>query len=118
MFCPSCGHENPEDAGFCGKCGSSIRQEIGCNSCGRSNPPGTDFCHGCGTRLTDAAPPTRTPTPAPSPALPASFAGGRYQVQRFLGEGGRKRVYLAHDSKLDRDVAIAVIKKQNLQRQR
>ncbi|KKL09588.1 hypothetical protein LCGC14_2564360, partial [marine sediment metagenome] len=50
----------------------------------------------------------------PTPALPASFAGGRYQVQRFLGEGGRKRVYLAHDSKLDRDVAIAVIKTEGL----
>jgi class 3 adenylate cyclase len=35
-------------------------------------------------------------------------------VQRFLGEGGRKRVYLAHDSKLDRDVAIAVIKTEGL----
>src|SRR3989304_6329956 len=58
------------------------------------------------------APPPRTP--APSPALPASFAGGRYQVQRFLGEGGRKRVYLAHDTKLDRDVAIAAIKTEGL----
>ncbi|MEE8346459.1 MAG: AAA family ATPase, partial [Dehalococcoidia bacterium] len=35
-------------------------------------------------------------------------------MQRFLGEGGRKRVYLAHDSKLDRDVAIAVIKTEGL----
>jgi class 3 adenylate cyclase len=35
-------------------------------------------------------------------------------VQRFLGEGGRKRVYLAHDSRLDRDVAIAVIKTEGL----
>jgi class 3 adenylate cyclase len=35
-------------------------------------------------------------------------------VKRFLGEGGRKRVYLAHDSKLDRDVAIAVIKTEGL----
>jgi serine/threonine protein kinase len=47
-------------------------------------------------------------------SLPASFAGRRYQVQRFLGEGGRKRVYLAHDSTLDRDVAIAVIKTEGL----
>ena len=46
--------------------------------------------------------------------MPSSFAGGRYQVQRFLGEGGRKRVYLARDSKLDRDVAIAVIKTEGL----
>jgi class 3 adenylate cyclase len=35
-------------------------------------------------------------------------------VQRFLGEGGRKRVYLAHDNRLDRDVAIAVIKTEGL----
>jgi len=46
--------------------------------------------------------------------LPASFAGGRYAVKSFLGEGGRKRVYLAHDTRLDRDVAVAVIKTERL----
>jgi class 3 adenylate cyclase len=56
----------------------------------------------------------RTATPAPTPALPTSFADGRYTVKGFLGEGGRKKVYLAHDSKLDRDVAVAVIKTEGL----
>ncbi|HEY5638927.1 MAG TPA: protein kinase, partial [Dehalococcoidia bacterium] len=46
--------------------------------------------------------------------LPASFAAGRYEVQRFLGEGGRKKVYLARDKRLDRDVAVAMIKTEGL----
>ena len=45
---------------------------------------------------------------------PTSFVGGRYQVKRFLGEGGKKRVYLAHDTLLDRDVAFALIKTEGL----
>jgi serine/threonine protein kinase len=56
-------------------------------------------------------PPALTPT---SPAEPTSFANGRYQVQRFLGEGGKKKVYLAHDTTLDREVAFALIKAEGL----
>jgi predicted ATPase/class 3 adenylate cyclase len=35
-------------------------------------------------------------------------------VKRFLGEGGKKRVYLAHDTRLDRDVAFSLIKTEGL----
>ncbi len=45
---------------------------------------------------------------------PTSFANGRYQVKRFLGEGGKKRVYLAQDTLLDREVAFALIKTEGL----
>jgi class 3 adenylate cyclase len=111
--CQSCGHENREGAKFCLGCGDSL--VLACPSCGYELPPAARFCDSCGQPVSEAGtPPTRTPTPAPSPALPASFAGSRYQVQRFLGEGGRKRVYLAHDTRLDRNVAIAVIKTEGL----
>ena len=41
--------------------------------------------------------------------MPTSLAQGRYVITGFLGEGARKRVYLAHDGRLDRDVAVALI---------
>src|SRR5213075_3056077 len=42
------------------------------------------------------------------------FANGRYAARKFLGEGGKKVVYLAHDTLLDRDVAFALIKTDGL----
>lgn len=53
---------------------------------------------------TDAADPARGQDLEAPPSHPESFCDGRYQVLGFLGEGGKKRVYLAHDTKLDRDV--------------
>jgi hypothetical protein len=47
-------------------------------------------------------------------ALTESFTGGRYQVSRFLGEGGKKMVYLARDTTLYRDVAFGLIKAEGL----
>src|SRR5438552_3451341 len=114
MKCPSCARDNPEGAKFCSECASALRQELACPSCGFANAPGSRVCNECAQALATDAPLSRTPTPSPSPALPASFADGRYAVKGFLGEGGRKRVYLAHDTKLDRDVAVAVIKTEGL----
>ena len=54
------------------------------------------------------------PASTPAETQPTSFANGRYEVRRFLGEGGKKRVYLAHDAQLDRDVAFALIKTEGL----
>ncbi len=55
--------------------------------------------------------PSTTTAEAP---LPTSFVSGRYEIKSFLGEGGKKRGYLAHDSTLDRDVAFALIKTEGL----
>jgi len=61
-------------------------------------------------------PPTGAPDAAHGTASPGptSFASGRYVVRKFLGEGGKKKVYLAHDTLLDRDVAFALIKTEGL----
>jgi predicted ATPase len=55
----------------------------------------------------------RTVSPK-SDAQPDSFVGGRYQVRKFLGEGGKKKVFLAHDALLDRDIAFSLIKMEGL----
>ena len=85
------------------------------------NPDAKAFLHVAEERL---APGTSAVTPSPElttaiapPATqtqPTSFANGRYQVKRFLGEGGKKVVYLAHDTTLDREVAFALIKTDGL----
>ncbi len=43
-----------------------------------------------------------------------SVAGGRYVAERSLGEGGFKRVYLARDTRLQREVALAMIRPERL----
>jgi hypothetical protein len=53
------------------------------------------------------------PSVGPS-EVPTSFANGRYEVKSLLGEGGKKKVYLAHDTTLDRDVAFGLIKAEGL----
>ena len=55
-----------------------------------------------------------TPTPEPTPALPTPFAEEALDLIAAAGEGGKKRVYLAHDSRLDRGVALALIKTDGL----
>ena len=107
MKCPSCGRENRKGRRFCVECGTKL--ELTCGSCGAACTPGEKFCGECGSPLAEPA-----HTPTPTPAIPTSFAAGRYQVKRFLGEGGRKRVYLAHDTRLDRDVAFSLIKTEGL----
>jgi class 3 adenylate cyclase len=82
MRCPSCGNENREGARFCDSCGSELRPE--------------------------AEAPQDGPTEALPSGVPAEIAGGRYRIQRFLGQGGRKRVYLAQDSASSTEVAVAL----------
>ncbi|MSQ15719.1 MAG: hypothetical protein EXR50_07650, partial [Dehalococcoidia bacterium] len=54
--------------------------------------------------------PEPAPTQKPARVQPTSFVNGRYTVIRFLGEGGKKIVYLCKDTLLNREVAFALIK--------
>lgn len=113
MKCPKCQQDNLEDAQFCIECGARFLADVPsqCPACGAELPPmQAKFCFRCGHPLGQPAP--QAP-PSSSPA-PTSFAGGRYQVKKFLGEGGKKKVYLAHDTLLDRDVAFALLKVEKL----
>ena len=50
---------------------------------------------GTSTEAVEDTSATSMPTEKPqAESIPSSFADGRYQVQRFLGEGGKKKVYL------------------------
>jgi len=105
MKCPKCQVELPDNAKFCGVCGQLLKAERVCPQCGQVNPQDFQFCLQCGRARAEPVPPSLEPT---------SFAAGRYQVKKFLGEGGKKKVYLVHDTLLDRDVAFALIKTEKL----
>ena len=115
MRCPQCSHENLPGSRFCSECAG--RLPAVCPDCGAVNEAAAKFCNQCASPLTGevaAAPAAVSPTPLAKSREPVSFAGGRYEVNKFLGEGGKKRVYLAHDTLLDRDVAFALIKTEGL----
>jgi class 3 adenylate cyclase/pimeloyl-ACP methyl ester carboxylesterase len=64
------------------------------------------------------SPDSATPVPAVSIERTAvldtgertSFGGGRYVVRGVLGEGGQKTVYLVHDTTLDRECALSLLR--------
>jgi class 3 adenylate cyclase len=47
--CQACGFDNPDEARFCGRCGSSLAGT--CPACGASVTSGTAFCTSCGAAL-------------------------------------------------------------------
>jgi hypothetical protein len=104
MKCPKCQTELPDSAKFCMARGRSVQTKVVCANCNHADPVTARFCLQCGNPLTEPAVALPVP-PAPPPPVPTSFANGRYQVKKFLGEGGKRKAYLAHGTVLDRDVS-------------
>lgn len=53
MKCNECGSENPNQAKFYRKCGTSIGAHLKCVRCGAENPGDSVFCTDCGERLSE-----------------------------------------------------------------
>jgi serine/threonine protein kinase len=115
VICPKCQYNNTEKAKFCRNYDQFLWIELANSVCGHADTRDSDFCKECGDSLTVQAP-TLPPKATPFPE-PISFADGCYQVKQLLGEGGKKRVYLAHDNTHDWDVAFSLIKTEILDKE-
>ena len=104
--CAGCGRALPNGAVRCPSCQHGAAPT--CSHCGRSNRPGDDYCGGCGQALAGVG------AQVSDASAPVAVGHGRYRIDGLIGEGARKRVYRAHDRRLDRPVALSLIKTDGL----
>ena len=88
--------------------------QIKCPSCGQMESEYASNCSSCGSDMplfsyqdTQAR---KTSTPKPDDILEPGEMLGHFRISQILGEGGMGRVYQAFDTRLDRFVAIKVLR--------
>jgi serine/threonine protein kinase len=85
-----------------------------CPKCETINPADSKFCKECATQLPlDAKGQisfTRTLETTPDELTRGMVFAGRYEIIEELGVGGMGKVYRAHDTKLNEEVALKLIK--------
>ena len=105
-LCGGCGRALPLGAAHCPWCQRGAAPT--CSHCRRRNRPEDDFCGGCGRAL------ERREAQVSEATAPTVVVQHRYRIDELIGEGSRKRVYRAYDERLDREVALSLIKTEGL----
>src|SRR6516165_5813601 len=94
--CPKCRHSNPSGSLECTKCHAPLSS---------SSDDVTEFM---GEDWSMVVPPGAE---GPRPTLaPGQVIGNRYEILQLLGEGGMGAVFKAMDRRLDRHVALKIIR--------
>jgi tetratricopeptide (TPR) repeat protein len=92
--------------------------EVRCPQCQSQNEPDDRFCGACAAPPLSALPISASAQTVSQSKLqqlvPDTFSNARYTSLGFLGEGKSKRVYHVHDSILDREVALALLKTEGI----
>jgi serine/threonine protein kinase/Flp pilus assembly protein TadD len=87
---------------------------IKCPKCHADNIDTARYCSNCATSLTQTGEPgvsvTRTIETSTDELVRGVLFAGRYEIIEELGTGGMGRVYRAHDTKLNEEVALKLIK--------
>ena len=84
-----------------------------CLNCHSANPSDSKFCKECGTQLpvsADIPSHTKTLEIPKEEFKKGNIIAGRYEIIEQLGEGGMGRVYRVHDTKINEEVALKLIK--------
>lgn len=89
-----------------------------CRHCGQPHPVGLPICPATKQRLSTRVhkAPKVPITTGSSPSIeidPVAVKGlveNRYRIKKLLGEGASSRVYVAHDTALDKPVAIKILR--------
>ena len=107
MYCATCRRDSAPGYKVCQSCEQAL--EWLCPACGACSPAHAHFCVSCSEPLPNSAPSIDLAPISDGASQTRSFVSGRYELGKALGEGAKKKVFVAHDTLLDRQVAFALI---------
>ena len=102
MKCPVCAAENPQTASHCGKCQTPFFGAASQETLNDARSPGA--------WSVAVTPPPHGIAAASGDLETGTVLAGRYEIAQLLGRGGMGAVYKAHDTELNRVVAVKLIR--------